>query len=38
MHFRPEAQKHSIAAYRSRIICRERQEPRSASLCGSASL
>jgi hypothetical protein len=29
MHFRPEAQRHFIAADGSRIICRERQEPAS---------
>jgi len=38
MHVRSKAQRHSIAGGGSKIICREKQEPRSALLCGSASL
>jgi hypothetical protein len=38
MHVHPKAQRPSIAADGSKIICREKQEPRSALLWGSASL
>jgi len=38
MHVRSKAQRHSIASGGSKIICREKQEQRSALLCGSASL
>jgi hypothetical protein len=38
MHVRSKAQRHSIAGGGSKIICREKQEPRNALLCGSTSL
>jgi hypothetical protein len=38
MHVRPKNEKPFIAGDGSKIICRERQEPPSPSLCGSASV